>query len=111
MRHLETPTLRVQRALKLGQFRLVKLPGKVNCGDIGTKHVVAMTMRGHLERMGVVLVGFAHDMGLKAKVWADGLGGYGELHLVSFGCLRVFVATLVEGDRREESCTSQQNAP
>ncbi len=79
MRHLETPTLWVQRALKLGRFTLVKLPGKLNCGDIGAKHVDAATMYGHLDRMSIVLVGLAHETALKAKVWADGLGGYGEI--------------------------------
>ena len=68
VRHLETPTLWVQRALKLGRFGLVKIAGKVNCADLGTKHVDATTMRGHLNRMDLVLVESARETALWAKV-------------------------------------------
>ena len=68
VRHLETPTLWVQRALKLGRFGLVKIAGKINCADLGTKHVDATTMRGHLNRMDLVLVESAHETALRAKV-------------------------------------------
>ena len=68
VRHLETSTLWVQRALKLGHFSLVKLPGKLNCADLGTKHLDATTMKGHLERMNLVLVSVPHETALKARV-------------------------------------------
>ncbi len=68
VRHLETSTLWVQRALKLGHFSLVKLPGKLNCTDLGTKHLDATTMKGHLERMNLVLVSVPHETALKVRV-------------------------------------------
>ena len=68
VRHLETSTLWVQRALKLGHFSLVKLPGKLNCADLGSKHFDATTMKGHLERMNLVLVNEPHETALKARV-------------------------------------------
>ncbi len=42
--------------------------GKVNCGDIGTKHVGATTRRGHMEWISIVLVGFACETAVKTKV-------------------------------------------
>ncbi len=34
--------------MKLGHFTLQKLPGKLNCADLGTKHLDSTKMKGHL---------------------------------------------------------------
>ena len=68
VRHLKTSTLWVQRALKLGHFSLVKLPGTLNCADLGTKHLGATTMKGRLERVNLVIVNLPHETALKARV-------------------------------------------
>ncbi len=54
--------------MKLGHFTLQKLPGKLNCADLGTKHLDATTMKGHLERMNLVIVNVPHETALKARV-------------------------------------------
>ncbi len=68
VRHLETSTLLVQRVLKFGHFSLVKSHGKLNCAVLGTKHMDAATMKGHLGRMSLVLVSVPHETDLKARV-------------------------------------------
>ncbi len=45
-----------------------KLPGKLNCADLGTKHLDATTMKGHLERMNLVIVSTPHEKALQARV-------------------------------------------
>ncbi|CAK0834951.1 unnamed protein product [Prorocentrum cordatum] len=45
VRHLETPTLWVQRALRDGRFQLSKVPGKSNPADLGTKCLNQAAMR------------------------------------------------------------------
>ena len=44
------------------------MPGKLNCADLGTNHLDAATMKGHLERMNLVLVSVPHETALKARV-------------------------------------------
>ena len=55
IRHLETPTLWVQKALRENRFSLVKTPGKLNPSDIGTKHLDWNSLAGCLERLHIRL--------------------------------------------------------
>ena len=55
IRHLETPTLWVQKALRENRFSLVKTSGKLNPSDIGTKHLDWNSLAGCLERLHITL--------------------------------------------------------
>ncbi|CAK0882798.1 unnamed protein product, partial [Prorocentrum cordatum] len=67
VRHLETPALWVQKALKDGRFQLAKVPGKSNPADLGTKFLdQAATLRG-LEMMNVRLSDAPLSSALQAK--------------------------------------------
>ncbi|CAK0898313.1 unnamed protein product [Prorocentrum cordatum] len=55
VRHLETPTMWVQKALKDGRFELVKVPGKSNPADLGTKFLDQAAMLRALKMMSVEL--------------------------------------------------------
>ncbi|CAK0865359.1 unnamed protein product, partial [Prorocentrum cordatum] len=67
VRHLETPTLRVQKALKDGRFQLAKVPGKSNPADLGTKFLdQAARLRG-LKMMSVELSDAPLSSALQAK--------------------------------------------
>ncbi len=54
--------------MKLGHFSLTKLPGTLNCADLGTKHLDVKTLKGHLERVNLVIVSTPHETALKARV-------------------------------------------
>ena len=49
VRHLETPTLWVQRAVELKRFSVCTVPGKSNPGDLGTKYLDQQTLLRHLK--------------------------------------------------------------
>jgi hypothetical protein len=68
VRHLETPTLWVQKALKDGRFGIAKVPGKQNPADVGTKHLDQATMKQRLELMNLRIVNEALHGALHAKL-------------------------------------------
>ncbi|CAK0843605.1 unnamed protein product [Prorocentrum cordatum] len=68
VRHLETPTLWVQKALKDGLFQLAKVPGKSNPADLGTKFLDQAAMLRGLEMMSVKLSDAPLSSALQAKV-------------------------------------------
>ena len=53
VRHQETPTLWIQKALHDGRFTLNKVPGKLNPADLGTKHLDAATMKNIVDKLGI----------------------------------------------------------
>ncbi|CAK0792782.1 unnamed protein product, partial [Prorocentrum cordatum] len=55
VRHLETPTLWVQKALKDGRFQLAKVPRKSNPADLGPKFLDQAAMLRGLKMMNVEL--------------------------------------------------------
>ncbi|CAK0860738.1 unnamed protein product, partial [Prorocentrum cordatum] len=67
VRHLETPTLWVQKALKDGRFQLAKVPGKSNPADLGTKFLDQAAMLRGLEMMSVKLSDAPLSSALQAK--------------------------------------------
>ncbi|CAK0830057.1 unnamed protein product [Prorocentrum cordatum] len=68
VRHLETPTLWVQKALKDGRFQLAKVPGKSNPADLGTKFLDQAAMLRGLGMMSVTLSDAPLSSALQAKV-------------------------------------------
>ena len=68
VRHLETPTLWVQKALKDGRFQLAKVPGKSNPADLGTKFLDQATMLRALKLMNVALSDAPLAGALQARV-------------------------------------------
>ena len=68
VRHLETPTLWVQKALQDGRFLLYKIAGHGNCADLGTKHVDAATMLRHMRSMGLTICIAVCKAALRAQV-------------------------------------------
>ncbi|CAK0826820.1 unnamed protein product [Prorocentrum cordatum] len=69
VRHLETPTLWAQKALKDGRFQLAKVPGKSNPADLGTKFLDQAAMLRGLEMMSVKL----SDAPLSSALSGEGL--------------------------------------
>ncbi|CAK0876009.1 unnamed protein product [Prorocentrum cordatum] len=70
VRRLETPTLRVQKALKDGRFQLAKVPGKSNPADLGAKFLDQAAMLRGLKTMNVELSDALLSSALQAKVAA-----------------------------------------
>ena len=68
VRHLETPLLWVQKALEERKFTLLKIDGKVNPADLGTKHLDGTTMLGHLSRLSCAIRGGRSQLALRAAV-------------------------------------------
>ncbi|CAK0856358.1 unnamed protein product [Prorocentrum cordatum] len=68
VRHLETPTLWVQKALKDGRFQLAKVPGKSNPADLGAKFLDQAAMLRGLKMMNVELSDAPLSSALQAKV-------------------------------------------
>ncbi|CAK0838042.1 unnamed protein product, partial [Prorocentrum cordatum] len=68
VRHLETPALRVQKALKDGRFQLAKVPGKSNPADLGAKFLDQAAMLRGLKMMNVELSDAPLSSALQAKV-------------------------------------------
>ena len=57
VRHLATGQLWVQERLRAGAFKLFKIPGQDNPGDIFTKHVARELIVRHTENMGLAFMG------------------------------------------------------
>ena len=53
IRHIATPTLRLQRLVVNGDIKMTRVGGNDNCADLGTKHVDYKTMNGHLKFCGM----------------------------------------------------------
>jgi len=53
VRHIETKFLWVQDLVRDGRIRLLKVLGKRNPADIGTKHLSILEMQGKLQEMGL----------------------------------------------------------
>ncbi|CAK0826156.1 unnamed protein product [Prorocentrum cordatum] len=68
VRHLETPTLWVQKTHKDGRFQLAKVPGKSNPADLGTKFLDQAAMLRGLEMMSVKLSDAPLSSAPQAKV-------------------------------------------
>ena len=68
VRHLETPTLWVQKAAQDGKFSLHKEDGPENIADLGTKHVEAATLWKLLRKMGLYVATGESAVALKAAV-------------------------------------------
>ena len=68
IRHLETPTLWVQKAVQDKKFTIHKEDGKRNIADLGTKYVDAATMWRLMQSMGLRVPEAASTLALKASV-------------------------------------------
>ena len=68
VRHLETPTLWVQKAVQDKRFTLRKVEGKKNPADLGAKHVDQAIMLKHLCFMGLLPKAEVSPEALKAQV-------------------------------------------
>ena len=53
IRHIATPTLRLQRLVINGDIKMTRVGGDDNCGDLGTKHLDYQTMNKHLKFCGM----------------------------------------------------------
>ena len=68
VRHLETPTLWMQKAIKDKRFTLHKEKGEDNIADLGTKHVEAQTMWKLINKMGIYAAAGRSKLALKAAL-------------------------------------------
>ena len=68
VRHLETPTPWVQKAIKDKRFTLHKKKGEDNIADLGTKHVETQTMWKLLNKMGLYAAAGRSKLALKAAL-------------------------------------------
>ncbi len=68
VRHLHTPTLWIQRAVRDKQVEILKTPGKKNPADLGTKHLPGSEIWGHMARMGVHRLEGKSNIALQAAV-------------------------------------------
>ena len=68
VRHLETPTLWAQKAIKDKRFTLHKEKGEDNIADLGTKHVEAQTMWRLINKMGIYAAAGRSKLALKAAL-------------------------------------------
>ena len=68
IRHICTPSLWLQGAVRDDRVRMRKVPGPENCADVGKKHVDAATLKKTLKACGFVMLAGRSSMALKAAV-------------------------------------------
>ena len=68
MRHLHTPLLWVQSKVEERAVKVIKVDGKTNLADMGTKHIEAWRMNDFLCKFGFEFVAGRNKQALKADV-------------------------------------------
>ena len=66
IRHLHTPLLWVQKRAQMKDFRVLKVDGKKNAADLGTKFLDGITMRRYLHECGFKFIAGKSGLALKA---------------------------------------------
>ena len=67
IRHLETQTLWVQKAVQDGRFSVGSVPGKTNPADLGTKFLDVSSTARHLKFLGLGFARGRDSEALRAK--------------------------------------------
>ena len=68
IRHLHTPLLWVQKRAQQKDFYVLKVDGKLNAADLGTKFLDAATMKRYLLECGFVFLAGRSSLALKAAL-------------------------------------------
>ena len=73
IRHIDTPTLWVQKLVQDGKVKVSKIPGNTNPADFGSKHLDAASIQKNLARCKFASRAGRSDIALRAEIQDDQL--------------------------------------